>query len=56
MGGKGLQRSAATGPRGLRSPTTLRNADGTHVLTFHQAGDVDKALARGQADTPTASP
>jgi hypothetical protein len=30
--------------------------DGTHVLTFHQAGDAGKALARGKADTADSKP
>ena len=29
---------------------------GTHVLTFHQAGDAGKALARGKADTADSKP
>jgi hypothetical protein len=34
----------------------FEEADGQHVMTFHQAGDAAKALARGKADTPEDRP
>jgi integrase len=34
----------------------IEDADGQHVLNFHQACDAAKALARGKADTPDSKP
>jgi integrase len=34
----------------------FEEADGQHVMTFHQAGDAAKALARGKADAPDSKP
>lgn len=42
--------------KGFAEADDLENADGIHVLTFHQACDVAKALARGQTGTPGDKP
>ncbi len=42
--------------RRLAVADDFEDADGTHVLTFHQAGETGKALARGNADTTDSKP
>jgi len=42
--------------KGFAEADDFENADGIHVLTFHQACDVAKALARGQTGTPGDKP
>src|SRR6266436_3343479 len=42
--------------KGFAVADDFEDADGTHVLTFHQAGDAGKALARGKADTTDSKP
>src|SRR5271166_6541585 len=42
--------------KGFAEADDLENADGIHVLTFHQACDAAKALARGQTGTPGDKP
>jgi hypothetical protein len=37
--------------KGFAVADDFEDADGTHVLTFHQAGETGKALARGKTDT-----
>src|SRR4029450_4328151 len=42
--------------KGFAVPDDFEEPDGTHVLTFHQAGDAGKALARGKADSADSKP
>ena len=42
--------------KGFAVADDFEEPDGTHVLTFHQAGDAGKALARGKADTADSKP
>ena len=42
--------------KGFSVADDFEDADGTHVLTFHQAGDTGKALARGKTGTIDAKP
>ena len=42
--------------KGFALADDFEEPDGTHVLTFHQAGDAGKALARGKADTADSKP
>src|SRR6202022_2504407 len=42
--------------KGFAAADDFEDSDVTHVLTFHQAGEAAKALARGQADTPDSKP
>jgi integrase len=42
--------------KGFAVADDFEDADGTHVLTFHQAGETGKALARGKTDTTDSKP
>jgi hypothetical protein len=42
--------------KGFAVADDFEEPDDTHVLTFHQAGDAGKALARGKADTADSKP
>jgi integrase len=42
--------------KGFAVADDFEDPDGTHVLTFHQAGDAGKALARGKGDTTDSKP
>jgi hypothetical protein len=42
--------------KGFAVADDFEEPDGTHVLTFHQAGDAGKALARGKADSADSKP
>ena len=42
--------------KGFAVADDFEDADGTHVLTFHQAGETGKALARGKTDTADSKP
>jgi integrase len=42
--------------KGFAVADDFEDADGTHVLTFHQAGDTGRALARGKTGTTDAKP
>jgi integrase len=42
--------------KGFAVADDFEDADGTHVLKFHQAGDAGKALARGKADIADSKP
>ena len=42
--------------KGFAVADDFEDADGTHVLTFHQAGETGKALARGKTATTDSKP
>jgi hypothetical protein len=46
----------ASWTKGFAVADDFEDADGTHVLTFHQAGETGKALARGKTDTTDSKP
>jgi hypothetical protein len=56
LGGEGRQWSRRVWTKGFAAADDFEDGDATHVLTFHQAGEAAKALARGQADTPDSKP